>query len=289
MAVYKRTYSAYQGTFTPTWSRFMILPRYSFSGVWQSRFLAMFRIAALFYPLGCAAYIYASHNLSFLTSLQVPTQVQNSFFSVTPNVFLYYCYVQGALAYILTAFVGPTLVSPDLVNGAMPLYLCRPFSRTEYILGKMSVLIYLLSAITWVPGLILFGIQASLAGLEWTTNNLWIAGSLFIGMMVWIVVLSLIALALSAWVKWKIAAGGLLLGVFFAGAGFGTAINAIMRTKNGSLINLTQVIYTVWMKLFRAEPDTGISVTSAWTCLAVVCALCLWLLMRRVRAFEVVK
>ena len=58
-------------------------------------------------------------------------------------------------------------------------------------------------------------------------------------MLVWILVLSLIALALSAWIKWKIAAGGLVLGVFFAGAGFGTALNSVMRTNYGSLLNLT--------------------------------------------------
>jgi hypothetical protein len=55
------------------------------------------------------------------------------------------------------------------------------------------------------------------------------------------------------------------------------------------LVNLTQVIYTVWQKLFRYEPDTGITVEASWICLGVVGALCLWLLMRRVRAFEVIK
>jgi ABC-2 type transport system permease protein len=171
----------------------------------------------------------------------------------------------------------------------MPLYLCRPFSRAEYIAGKMSVLVFLLSLVTWVPGLILFAIQASLAGWEWTKANAWIAGSLLLGMIVWIIVLSLIALALSAWIKWKIAAGGLVLGVFFAGAGFGSALNSVMRTQYGTLLNLTQVMYIVWSKLFRQTPDTGISVQAAWTCLGVVCAICLWMLLRRVRPFEVVK
>jgi ABC-2 type transport system permease protein len=137
--------------------------------------------------------------------------------------------------------------------------------------------------------LVLFTVQASLAGWEWTKANLWIAGSLFIGMVIWILVLSLLALALSAWIKWKIAAGGLVLGVFFAGAGFGTALNSVMRTKYGTLLNLTEVMYTVWSKLFGVTPDTGISVEAAWICLGVVCAICLWMLVRRVRAFEVVK
>ena len=288
MAVYKRTYAAYQGGFTPAWSRFMILQRYSFARLWQSKFLVMFFMASFFYPMGCVGYIYLSNNLSVLSSFGIPAPL-NNFLKVDSSLFLYFCWVQGAFAYLLTAFIGPSLVSPDLVNGAMPLYLCRPFSRAEYILGKMSVLIFILSVVTWMPGLILFVIQASLAGWEWTTANAWIAGALMLGMLVWITVLSLIALALSAWVKWKIAAGGLVLGVFFAGAGFGTALNSVMRTQYGTLLNLTQVMYTIWSQLFRVGTTDGISARSAWISLGVVCAICLWMLLKRVRPFEVVK
>ena len=286
MAVYKRTYAAYEGSLTPTWSRFLILPRYSFARLWQSKFLVMFFMACFFYPLGCVGYIYLANNLSILSSFGVPV---GNFIKVEPSLFLYFCWVQAAFTYLLTAFVGPSLVSPDLVNGAMPLYLCRPFSRTEYIAGKMSVLVFLLSLVTWVPGLILFVIQASLAGWEWTKANYWIAGSLLLGLMVWILMLSLLALALSAWIKWKIAAGGLVLGVFFAGAGFGTALNNVMRIKYGSLLNLTEVMFKIWAKLFRWPEDTGISLEASWVTVGLVCAICLWLLLRRVRAFEVVK
>ena len=288
MAVYKRTYAAYQGGFTPAWSRFMILPRYSYARLWQSKFLVMFFMACFFYPLGCVGYIYLSNNLSIFSSFGIPAPL-NNFLKVDSSLFLYFCWVQGAFTYLLTAFIGPSLVSPDLVNGAMPLYLCRPFSRAEYIAGKMSVLMFLLSLVTWIPGLVLFAIQASLAGWEWTTANAWIAGALVVGLLVWITVLSLIALALSAWVKWKIAAGGLVLGVFFAGAGFGTALNSVMLTQYGTLLNLTQVMYTVWSQLFRVGPTDGISAQSAWICLGVVCAICLWMLLKRVRPFEVVK
>ena len=286
MAVYKRTYAAYEGSLTPAWSRFLILPRYSFARLWQSRFLVMFFMACFFYPLGCIGYIYLANNLSILSSFGIPV---GNFIKVEPSLFLYFCSVQAAFTYLLTAFVGPSLISPDLVNGALPLYLCRPFSRTEYIAGKMSVLVFLLSLVTWVPGLILFVIQASLAGWEWTRANFWIAGSLFIGLMVWILLLSLLALALSAWIKWKIAAGGLVLGVFFAGAGFGSALNSVMRTKYGTLLNLTDVMFIVWSKLFKVPSDSGISTEAAWICIGVVCAICLWMLVRRVRAFEVVK
>ena len=56
--------------------------------------------------------------------------------------------IQSTLAFFIAAFAGPGLISPDLTNGALPLYLSRPFSRAEYTLGKFSVLALLISAIT---------------------------------------------------------------------------------------------------------------------------------------------
>jgi ABC-2 type transport system permease protein len=287
MAVYKRTYKGYSGAITPAWSRFMILPRYSYARLFQSKFLIMFLVACFFYPLGCAAVIYLAHNLSFLKTFNIPA---GNFIEINSKFFYYFATVQAVMGYVLTALVGPTLVSPDLVNNALPLYFGRPFSRAEYVIGKMSVLICLLSLITWIPGLILFTIQASLAGWDWTRNNLWLAWAIVIGPLVWDVILSLIAIAMSAWVKWKIAAGALILGVFFAGAGFGAAINGVMRTNYGTLIDLAQDNFVIWVKLFRVTDATvRIDVWDAVNALAVTCLICLWLLFKKVRAFEVVK
>ncbi len=285
MAVYKRTYKGYSGPLTPEWSRFMILTRFSYQRLVGTK-TNLFLLACLISPIGFAAYIYLAHNASVLRSFG--GGLANAL-TIDPKFFLTYCAFQFGLAYLLITFTGPTLISPDVVNNAMPLYFCRPFSRTEYVIGKMSVLLYLLSIITWIPGLILFALQASLAGWEWTRANLWIAGAVFIGPMIWIVMLSLIAMAISAWIKWKTAAGAAILGVFFVGAGFGAAINAVMRTKYGSLIDLSQVMRTIWNSLFRLPADTGLETLDAWNALAVTCLLCLWLLFKKVRAFEVVK
>ena len=79
------------------------------------------------------------------------------------------------------------------------------------------------------------------------------------------------------------------MGVFFAGAGFGTAINQVLRTQNGYLLNIRQVIYTVWAGLFDLDPDNGISLQSAWIVIGLVLAATVMLLLRKVRPFEVVK
>ncbi len=64
---------------------------------------------------------------------------------------------------------GPPLISSDLVNRGLPLYFARPLGRKEYVLGKLSVLVILLSPVTWIPQLLIFGLHlldASLQGAQ---------------------------------------------------------------------------------------------------------------------------
>jgi len=284
MAVHKRSYHAYAGELTPRWSRFLIVSRYAFQNALASKALSAYFALCFSYPLGCALALYANHNQRLLALFQT-----SSFFDVNARLFFHFLGVQGMLGFILTAFVGPGLVSPDLANNALPLYLCRPVSRAEYVLGKMFVLFALLSLITWVPGEMLFLIQSSLAGASWMVPNLWIMGSILLGSAVEILVFSLLALALSAWIKRRLAAGAALLGVFFFGAGFGQAINAVLRTKYGFLIDLANLLARVEDQVFRQHTSIGIPATDAWVALVAISAFCLLLLEKKVRAYEVVR
>ena len=285
MAVYRRSYRPYTGTLTAEWSRFLVLFRYSRRNLFRSRFLTGLFVLCFFYPIACLVMIYLANSAGFLAKVGLPPE----FITIDNMFFFRLMSVQGVLAFLMTAFAGPGLISPDLANGALPLYFCRPFSRAEYVLGKSSVLGILLSEITWVPGVILFIIQASFAGASWTWNNLWIVGSLILGSVIWIAVLSMLAMALSAWVKWRIVAGALLLAVMFFGAGFAQAVNAVLRIDAGHFFDIGYLMAVVWTSLFQTENDLAISAGQAWIAILLYCSVCLWLLMRKVRAYEVVR
>jgi ABC-2 type transport system permease protein len=288
MAVYKRSYRGYAGPVTSEWSRFAIIPSYAYRGLFRSKIMTTFFVICFIPPLVFLFLIYLANNFGSFTKVFGVTGAASPL-AVNGEFFATYLGIQAGLSFILTAFVGPGLISSDLANRALPLYLSRPFSRAEYVIGKMSVLLMLLSLITWVPGLILFGIQGVMAGWGWLGQNLWLGWAVFAGSWIWILVLSLMALALSAWVKWRIAAGALLLAVFFVAAGFGEAINAVLEVHWGRLINLTYLFATVWNRLFRSRETFEISEVSAWLMLGLICAACLALLNRKLRAFEVVK
>ncbi|HTT61210.1 MAG TPA: hypothetical protein VMG35_05195 [Bryobacteraceae bacterium] len=297
MAVFKHAYKGYDGPLTPAWSRFLILPRYAIADLRRSRFYSVFFLASMLPPLIFALIIYIQHNLSAIKLLDVRNLID-----INAHFFLNFLGWQSMMAFFLAAFVGPGQISPDLANNALPLYLARPFSRAEYVLGKMSVLIILMSFMTWIPGLLLFILQASLEGHGWLGKNLHIASALFLGSWIWILLLSLLALALSAWVKWKPMAGGLLFGVFFVAAGFSGAINGILRTRWGYLINVGHLVGVVWDSLFEQPQRRGsgavffrvsrgedIPIWCCWMALLGICAFCLYLLSRKIRGAEVVR
>jgi ABC-2 type transport system permease protein len=287
MAVYKRTYRGYAGSFTPDWSRFLVLFRYSRRSLFRSKVMNGFFLLCFFFPLLCLLGIYANDHISAFGALGqrgggLLPKVDGSFF-------FFFLQVQTVLGFILTAFVGPGLISPDLANGALTLYLCRPLSRVEYVLGKFFVLAGILSWVTWIPGLILFFVQSSLSGWDWMITNSWIALGIFLGSWIWIVYISLLALALSAWVKWRIAAGALLLGVLFIGSAFAAAINTVLQTQQGYLLHVSRLIEIILQDLLHNPGDRALPAGEAWFGILAFCALCFYVLMKKIKANEVVR
>ena len=94
----------------------------------------------------------------------------------------------------------------------------------------MAVLLIPLSLITWVPGAILWSMQAGLegGGWGWKPSS---AERMFLGSLLWILLLSLLGLALSAWVRWKVLASALLFGIFFITDRTGEIVNKVLVTK----------------------------------------------------------
>ena len=297
MSVYKRSYHPYAGRQTAQWARPLVLTRYALETLFQERTTLAILAAAAFWPIVCAVIIYLNNTIDTipLTNLKIRnlTPVNEQFFFVLMNV-------QGFWAFVMTAWAGPLLIAPDLANNALPLYLCRPISRAGYVFGKMAVLAFPLSLITWIPVLALWGMQAATAESAWMDQNWWLARAILAGSWAWILFISLLALALSAFVKWRLVASALQFGIFFCAAGFSEAINKVLDTDAGYVINLGHVMGTIWMRLFRANTahtiwrglfsvsDESMPLWHAWTALGVVCVVCLWLLERRLRAREVV-
>jgi ABC-2 type transport system permease protein len=287
MAVYKRSYRGYEGPLTPRWSRFLILSRYAARGIFSSRIVTGLFVICFFFPLVMIAGLYLNHNVRVLSLMKLHS---DHLFDIDGSFFMMVMSVQSSMAFLMTAFFGPNMIAPDLANNALPVYFCRPLSRTEYVFGKACVILMLLSFITWIPGLTLFAVETTQSGLSWGWEHREFAAGILVGSFLWISFLALLALALSAWVRWKLIAGALLLGVMFFTSGFAAAFNAVLDTKNGSYLDPAALLAAIYGHFFGlSRIQQGISTAGAMASYAVICGFCVFLLSRKVRAFEVVR
>jgi len=303
MAVYEHTYKQYAGLLTPEWSRFLIIPRHAFRDVFKSKlFTALFVLC--FAPILVEAIlIYLHHNTQALGILQVRI---NNLVPIDASFFEFFVNFQAVLAGLVTVLVGPPLVARDLSNNGLPLYLCRPFSRAEYVFGKMCVVLILLSAITWVPQLLVFFFQAYLEGFSWLGANIPIASAIFLSSLLWILVLALLSQTVSAWVKWRTAASAALIGLYLIPTVFAEFIFQIFSTHWGHILsieglrkNLTDGLFGTFVQSSRQMTDFDgtmrelvIAEPPLWACwlaLFLICAICLALLSRKVKAYEIVR
>jgi ABC-2 type transport system permease protein len=285
MAVYDHAYRRYTGPLTPWSQRPWVLVRYTLREVFASRLFLAYLVLCAVVPLSSAIVVYLHHNLSALAAINLPI---DRLVPINASFFRQVVKTQCWLGFFLALGVGPGLLSADVRNNALPLYLARPLTRPGYLWGKSGALVLLLSAVTWVPGLLLFLLQAALEGRAWAGPNAYLAGAIFVSSWVWIAVVTLAVLAVSAWVKWKAVARIVLLALFFVLHGFGGAVNHGLDTRFGDLVSLGQMNAVVRGALFRQAPEGAVPAGAAAAGLALFALLGL-LALRRLRAYEVVR
>lgn len=289
MPVYDHRYRPWTGERAGARSPVGTVARHALARVTSSRLALVLFALACVPPLGFASFIYVMNNLEMLAAMGIRIGSD----TVDTSTFFVFLVVQSGVGFLLAALVGPSLIAPDLAHGAMPLYLSRPLGRAEYALGKLAVLAGMLSVITWIPGLLLVGLQGALAE-GWLAAHLRVAVAVVVGSWIWIALISLVALAISAWVRWRPLATAMLFIVFLVGEAFGRAVNAILGTRWGQLVILDDLVETVWIALFGEMSGLGQMVATdplplgvALVALAGAIALAAWMLLARIRAVEV--
>jgi ABC-type multidrug transport system fused ATPase/permease subunit len=105
-----------------------------------------------------------------------------------------------------------------------------------------------------------------------------IAAGIFAGAVIWIAFLSILGLALSSWVKWRVVATGIIFAAVFVPAGVGGIVSAVLRTQWGLLLNIPVMMSLLWQRLLGA-PEFMRSASSLPTpaivaVLVLACLIC---------------
>jgi ABC-2 type transport system permease protein len=197
---------------------------------------------------------------------------------------------QVGLTVLLSIFGGSGLVANDLRTGAILVYLSRPLTRRDYVLGKLGVLLALCLSVTLLPGLVLYLAALGLAPEQFAKWSLaWIAPAIVLESVLIALVVGLLALAISALSRSARVAGlafvGLWIGVEIARG----VLTQIADRREAEVLSFQHNLRAVGNALFGiAERSTTLPVVWPALALAVVAAACLLVLRARVRAVEIV-
>ncbi|HEY6400447.1 MAG TPA: hypothetical protein VI479_03495, partial [Blastocatellia bacterium] len=133
-----------------------------------------------------------------------------------------------------------------------------------------------------------FLFNSYLEGGGWMANNWYLARAIFTLSVSWLVTLSLLATAFSAWIKWRTAASAALFAIFIIPVPIGVAIEEMFHIRQGHMLNLAMAFNSLAKHMFQIDwMKTWLSAGESWFVFAAYAAICLLMLSRRVRAYEV--
>jgi len=290
MAVYKHTYSAYTGHITPAWTRVLVVGRYAFAEAWSSKItIGLFTLSMLPFVISLIG-IYVANNP--LARAMIGSG-HGDIVAIDASFFLKVLESQCWLALVLASWIAPRIITFDLADDALPILLSHPISRFGFLFGKILALLVSLSFVTWIPCLLLFVYQGYVSPQSWAAANLRVAVGLFSGSIIWIAFLSILGLALSSWVKWRVVSTGIIFAAVFIPAGIGAIVSAVLRTRWGFLLNIPFMVSTLWQRLLGApefmRTDRALPTSAIVIMLALACLACVAMLNVRIRAREVVR
>ena len=191
---------------------------------------------------------------------------------------------------LLSIFGASGLIANDLRTGAILVYLSRPLTQRDYIVGKLLVPLALNLAVTLVPGLVLYAVGLALAPEQYLKWELaWLGPAIVAHALAVSVVVSLLVLAVSSLSKSARVAG---LGFFGLVAGL-EMVRLVLQNgfnrKEAVLLSLQADLQALGVALFGVV-DRQLDVPWAWPLLVLVAVSlgCLAVLRSRVRAVEIV-
>jgi ABC-2 type transport system permease protein len=192
---------------------------------------------------------------------------------------------------LLSIFGGAGLVANDLRTGAILVYLSRPLTRRDYVLGKLGVLLALNLGVTLVPGLLLYAVGLGLAPEQYLKLDLaWIAPAIVAHACAVSLAVSLLALAISSLSRSARVAGLGFVGLFFGLEMVRAVLQFGFNRKEAVLLSLQSDLKALGVALFGIA-DRQLQIAPAWPLLVLagVSLGCLAVLRSRVRAVEIVK
>src|SRR6266705_1298243 len=153
MPIHDQGYRRYGGDKTRGGTGWIVITRAGIRTFFAKRAFLGLLLVSWFPFFVRAVQIYAATNLP-----------QAAFLAPTPETFRQFLDQQHIFVFFVTVYVGAGLIANDRRANALQIYLSKPLSRSEYVFGKLAVLLVFLLLVTWVPAVVLLIVQVTFSG-----------------------------------------------------------------------------------------------------------------------------
>jgi len=278
MPIHDQGYRRYGGTRAPRGQSWSVITRAGLRTMLAKRMFLGLLLVAWFPFFVRAVQIYAAAN--------VP---QASFLKPTAETFRQFLDQQSIFVFFVSVYVGAGLIANDRRANALQIYLSKPLTRTEYVFGKLAILMTFLLAVTWAPAMVLLLVQIAFAGnFTFFQNNLFLFPAITVFAALQVITVSSTMLALSSLSKSaRYVAILYAMVLFFSSAIYGV-LYAVTRSSSFSWISLSADLEQVGNIIFRMPAKYDTPWPLSLFVIVVAVALSGWVLERRVRGVEVV-
>lgn len=225
-----------------------------------------------------AVQVYAAANLP-----------QAAFLKPTADTFRQFLEQQEIFVFFVTVYVGAGLIANDRRANALQIYLSKPLTRTEYVVGKLAILMAFLLLVTWVPAIVLLIVQIAFAGnFSFFRDNVFLFPAITLFSFIQVVMVSVSMLALSS-----LSNSSRYVGILYAALVFFTqALYGVLTFVTGgsriSWISFSADLTQVGNAIFRLPPKYETPWPVSLLMIVLLVAASGLVLERRVRGVEVV-
>lgn len=214
---------------------------------------------------------------------------QASMLAATPRTFRDFFEWQKLFVFFVTIYVGAGLIANDRRANALQIYLSKPLTRVEYIVGKLAVLLVFLVGVTWLPAMLLLVLQILFAGsLTFVRSNLFLVPAITLYASIQVFMAAFAMLALSSLSRSSRFVGIMYAGLTFFTAAMYNALRAITGSSAFAWLSPTDCLEIIANAIFRTPARHAVPVSVAFVSTIGLIVLSMFVLERRVRGVEVV-
>jgi ABC-2 type transport system permease protein len=278
MPIHDQGYRRYAGRRRPAGTAWWVIARQQMRTVLsQKRYIALLLLAWIPF-VARVVQIYLAANFQ-----------QAAFLATSAQLFRSFLDQQGLFVFLL--IVGASgAIADDRRANALQVYLSKPLTRVEYIVGKLFAPLVFVLGITLLPALLLLVVHVAFSGsLTFVVQNLYLLPAIVLYSLSVALVGTFTMVALSSLSKSRRFTALTFTGLFFFTAAMYQALQRITGSRLWALISPRDILSVIGDAAFRIPGQRALPVWAALLGVIVIIGLSVLVLERRIRGVEVVQ